>query len=195
MVRTALFSPAQASLLGWLFGQPERWFHVNELLRLTGLGSASLQRELARLDAGGLVVTERVGNLRRFRADERSPVYAEMVSLVRKTLGVVPTLRDALAPLQERIELALVFGSVARQTDRAGSDIDLLVVSDTVTVGEILPLVIDTEAALGRKVNPTCYTPGEFERRRAEPDSFVNRVLAQPTLLLWGEVHEPDAAR
>lgn len=195
MVRTALFSPAQASLLAWLFGQPERWFHVNELLRLTGLGSASLQRELARLDAGGLVATERVGNLRRFRADERSPVYPELVSLVRKTLGVVPTLRDVLAPLRERIELALVFGSVARQADRAGSDIDLLVVSDTVTVGDILPLVIDAEAALGRKVNPTCYTPSEFERRRAEPDSFVNRVLAQPTLLLWGVVHEPAAAR
>lgn len=195
MLSTALFSPAQASLLAWLFGQPERWFHVNELLRLTGLGSASLQRELARLDTGGLVVTERLGNLRRFRADERSPVYAELVSLVRKTLGLVPTLRDALAPLRECIELALVFGSVARQADRAGSDIDLLVVSDTVTVSQILPLVIDAEAVLGRKVNPTCYTSGEFERRRAEPDSFVNRVLAQPTLLLWGDVRELAAAR
>ena len=195
MLSTALFSSAQARLLAWLFGQPERWFHVNELLRLTGLGSASLQRELARLDAGGLVATERVGNLRRFRADERSPVYAELVSLVRKTLSVVPTLRSALAPLQEHIELALVFGSVARQTDRGGSDIDLLIVSDTVTVGEILPLTIDAEAVLGRKVNSTCYTPAEFERRQAEPDSFVNRVLAQPTLVLWGEVNEPAAAR
>jgi predicted nucleotidyltransferase len=194
MLKAALFSPAQARVLAWLFGQPERWFHVNELLRLTGLGSASLQRELARLDAGGLVASERVGNLRRFRADERSPVYAELVSLVRKTLGVVPTLREALAPLLERIELALVFGSVARQTDRAGSDLDLLIVSDTVSVGEILPRVIDAEAVLGRKVNPTCYTRAEFERRRAEPDSFVNRVLAQPTLLLWGGLHEPAAA-
>lgn len=121
-------------------------------------------------------------------------MYAELVSLVRKTLGVVSTLREALAPLQERIELAVVFGSVAKQTDHASSDIDLLVVSDTVSVSEILPRVIDAEASLGRKVNPTCYTPREFERRRAEPDSFVNRVLAQPTLVLWGEVHEPAAA-
>ena len=131
MLSEALFSPSQARVLAWLFGQPERWFHFNELLRLTGLGSASLQRELARLDAGGLVVTEQVGNLRRRRADERSPVYAELVSLVRKTVGVVPTLREALAPLRERIDLALVFGSVAKQTDRAGSDIDLLVGSAT----------------------------------------------------------------
>ena len=194
MLIEALFSPSQARVLAWLFGQPERWFHFNELLRLTGLGSASLQRELSRLDAGGLVVAEQVGNLRRRRADERSPVYAELVSLVRKTVGVVPILREALAPLRERIDLALVFGSVAKQTDRAGSDIDLLVVSDTVTVSQILPLVIDAEAALGRKVNPTCYTVPEFERRRTESDSFVNRVLAQPTLLLWGEVREPAAA-
>ena len=194
MLSEALFSPSQARVLAWLFGQPERWFHFNELLRLTGLGSASLQRELSRLDAGGLVVAEQVGNLRRRRADERSPVYAELVSLVRKTVGVVPILREALAPLRERIDLALVFGSVAKQTDRAGSDIDLLVVGDTLTVGEILPLVIDAEAALGRKVNPTCYTVPEFERRRTESDSFVNRVLAQPTLLLWGEAREPAAA-
>ena len=194
MLSEALFSPSQARVLAWLFGQPERWFHFNELLRLTGLGSASLQRELSRLDAGGLVVAEQVGNLRRRRADERSPVYAELVSLVRKTVGVVPTLREALVPLRERIDLALVFGSVAKQADRAGSDIDLLVVGDTLTVGEILPLVLDAEAALGRKVNPTCYTVLEFERRRAEPDSFVNRVLAQPTLLLWGELREPAAA-
>lgn len=194
MLSDALFSPAQARVLAWLFGQPERWFHFNELLRLTGLGSASLQRELARLDAGSLVVAEQVGNLRRRRANEHSPVHAELVSLVRKTLGVVPTLREALALLQGRIELALVFGSVAKQTDRSGSDVDLLVVSDTVTVGEILPLVIDAEAALGRKVNPSCYTPGEFERRRGDPDSFINRVLAQPTMVLWGEVLEPAAA-
>ena len=194
MLCDALFSPAQSRVLAWLFGQPERWFHFNELLRLTGLGSASLQRELARLDAGGLVVAEQVGNLRRRRANERSPVYAELVSLVRKIVGVVPTLREALSPLRDRIELALVFGSVARQTDGAGSDLDLLVVSDTVGVGEILPLVLEAEAALGRKVNPTCYTPSEFERRRDDPDSFVNRVLAQSTLVLWGEVHEPAAA-
>lgn len=194
MLSHALFSPTQARVLAWLFGQPERWFHFNELLRLTGLGSASLQRELARLDVGGLVVVEQVGNLRRRRANERSPVYAELVSLVRKTIGVVPTLGEGLSPLRKRIELALVFGSVAKQTDGAGSDLDLLVVSDTVGVGEILPLVLDAEALLGRKVNPTCYTPSEFEHRRGDPDSFVNRVLAQPTLVLWGEVHEPAAA-
>ncbi|MEO9148907.1 MAG: nucleotidyltransferase domain-containing protein [Burkholderiaceae bacterium] len=193
MLSSALFSSAQARVLAWLFGQPERWFHFNELLRLTGLGSASLQRELARLDAGGLVVAEQVGNLRRRRANERSPVYTELVSLVRKTVGVVPALREALRPLRKLIELALVFGSVAKQTDGARSDLDLLVVSDTVGVGEILPLVLDAEVALGRKVNPTCYTSSEFERRRSDPDSFVNRVLAQPTLVLWGEVHEPVA--
>ena len=55
-------------------------------------------------------------------------------------------------------------------------------------------MVIDAEAALGRKVNPSCYIPGEFERRRDDPDSFINRVLAQPTLVLWGEVREPAAA-
>ena len=123
-----------------------------------------------------------------------SPVYAELMSLVRKAIGVVPTLPEGLAPLHERIVLALVFACVATQTDGAASDLDLLVFSDTVIVGELLPLVIEAEAALGRKVNPTCGTPREFERRRKDPYSFVNPVLAQPTLTLRGEVDDPAAA-
>lgn len=182
----ALFSPAQASVLTYVFGQPARWFHVNELLRLTGLGSASLQRELARLDSGGLLLNERVGNLRRVRANASSPIYEALATLVRKTLGVVPILQDALRPLQDQFIFALVFGSVAKGTDTADSDIDVMVVGDGAGVSDILAALIPAEAVLGRQISPTCYTEAEFKTRLAQPDSFVNRVLSGPTLPLWG---------
>jgi len=95
-IATALFSNSQSRVLQWLFGQPEREFHLSELRRLTGLGSASLQRELNRLAEAGLVHSEKVGNLRRFQANPDSPVYGELVALTRKTLGVEPLLREAL---------------------------------------------------------------------------------------------------
>src|SRR5471030_1099856 len=98
-IATALFSDSQSRVFQWLFGQPEREFHLSELRRLTGLGSASLQRELNRLSEAGLVRSDRVGNLRRFRANEKSSVYAELIALTRKTLGVQPMLRGALLPL------------------------------------------------------------------------------------------------
>lgn len=193
-IASALFSDSQAKVLRWLFGHPERSFYLSELRRLTGLASASLQRELNRLADAGLIHSERVGNLRRFQANPQSPVFEELIALVRKTLGVEPMLREALHPLESRLETAFVYGSVAKQTDTAQSDIDLMLVGKQLRLADVLDLLVPLETELGRKINPTCYTPAEFERRRAEPDSFVNRVLAQPVLPLIGNIREQSRA-
>ena len=184
---SAIFTDSQSRLFNWLFGEPQRAYHLNELRRLTGLGSASLQREINRLAEAGLVDAQVVGNMRRFQANPQSPVYAELVALTRKTLGTVPVLRDALAPLQPALQAAWVYGSVAKHTDTANSDIDVMLVGNGLLLGQVLTCLEPAEAQLGRKINPSCYSPQEFERRRAEPDSFVNRVLSQPILALLGE--------
>jgi predicted nucleotidyltransferase len=189
-IADALFSESQSRLFRWLFGQPERSFHLSELRRLTGLGSASLQRELRKLNEAGLVSSERVGNLRRIQANPKSPIFGELVTLTRKTLGIEPMLREALLPLIPRLRAAWVYGSVAKQTDNAMSDVDVMIVGENLALGEVLEQLLPLEAGLGRKINPTCYSSAEFERRRAEPDSFVNRVLAQPILPLVGEIDE-----
>lgn len=190
-IATAIFTGSQSRLYVWLFGQPDRVYHLNELRRLTGLGSASLQRELNRLATAGLVDAQAMGNLRRFQANPQSPVYAELVALTRKTLGTVPVLREALQPLQPGLISAWVYGSVAKQTDTARSDIDVMLVGNDLLLSQVLATLEPAEAQLGRKINPSCYSPQEFERRRAEPDSFVNRVLSQPTLPLIEDAHEP----
>jgi predicted nucleotidyltransferase len=191
---SALFTDSQARLFRWLFGQPDRSYYLSELRRLTGLGSASLQRELNRLADAGLVSTERVGNLRRFQANPQCAVFSELLSLTRKTLGVAPLLQEALAPLAPVLRNAWLFGSVAKQSETAQSDIDVMLVGENLQLGRVLELLLPLEEQLGRKINPVCYTPAEFDRRRAEPDSFVNRVLAQPTLTLTGDRHEPGPA-
>lgn len=183
-IASALFTDSQAKVLQWLFGQPERSYHLSELRRLCGLGSASLQREVNRLVDAGLVLSERVGNLRRFQANAASPVHTELVALVRKALGAPALLREALAPLAKRLTQAYVFGSVARQADTADSDLDLMLVGDDLALADVLALVLPLEPLLGRKVNPTIYTPSQYAQRLAEPDSFVRRVLEQPVLEL-----------
>jgi predicted nucleotidyltransferase len=191
----ALLSDSQSRLFRWLFGQPERSFHLSELRRLTGLGSASLQRELNRLTEAGVLRSERVGNQRRFQANAESPVFGELVGLTRKTMGAQPLLREALAPLQSRIELAFIYGSVAKGTDTAKSDVDVMLVGKDLLLSDVFPLIEPAEQQLGRKINATCLSPLEFRRRRAERDSFVNRVLAQPTLPLIGDTPGPARAR
>jgi len=149
-----------------------------------------LQRELNRLAAAGLVDTNAVGTLRRFQANPQTPVYAELVALTRKTLGVVPVLRNALLPLKPKLQSAWIYGSVAKQTDTARSDIDVMLVGNDLLLSQVLTVLEPAEAQLGRKINPSCFTPQEFARRHGAPDSFVNRVLSQTTLPLIGDTHE-----
>ncbi|MDP3700765.1 MAG: transcriptional regulator [Hylemonella sp.] len=195
MISDALFSNSQARLYPWLFGQPNRAFHLNELRRLSGLGSASLQRELNRLVSAGLVDGRAVGNMRQFQANPDSPVFTELVALTHKTLGIVPIIRSALESLQTPPKAAWVYGSVARQSDTARSDIDLMLVGEKLRLGDVLAALEPAQQQLARQINPTCYTPADFARRRAEPGSFVNRVLAQPMLPLIGNANELAGAR
>ena len=186
-ISSALFSESQSRVFRWLFGQPERSYHLNELRRLTGLGSASLQRELGKLAAAGLVRSEKVGNLRVFQANTESPVYEELAGLTRKTLGAQPLLQDALAPIKEKLDAAFIYGSIAKGTDTAKSDIDVMLVGSGLLLSEVLKLLLPVEEQLGRRINPTLYTPTEYKRRRARKDSFLSRVLAQPVIPLIGE--------
>lgn len=182
----ALFATSQCQLFRWLFGEPQRSFHLRELSRLTGLGSASLQRELRRLVTAGLLRVEQVGNQRRFTANPDSPVFEELITLVRKTLGIAPMLAEALAPLAGQIRLAFIYGSIAKGSEHAGSDVDVMIVGENLTLSAVLACVLPLEPGIRRKISPSIYTHEEYQRRRAEPDSFINRVLAQATVPLLG---------
>jgi len=178
----ALFTDRRSRLFRWLFGLPDRSFHLNELLRLTQLGSASLQQELKQLTAAGIVRAERVGNLKMFQANPHSPVFNELVSLTRKTVGLQTLLTHALLPLKGKLLQAWIYGSVAQQTDTATSDIDIMLVGNGLLLSEVLQCVQVLESELGRKINPTCYTSQEFALRQADPGSFVSKVLQKPVL-------------
>lgn len=178
----ALFTDRRSRLFRWLFGLPDRAFHLNELLRLTQLGSASLQQELKQLTAAGLVSTERVGNLKMFQANPNSPVFKDLVSLTRKTVGLQSLLTQALLPLKNKLLKAWIYGSVAQQTDTASSDIDIMLVGRDLRLSEVIECLQTLELELGRKINPTCYTEQEFTVRQADPDSFVSQVLKKPVV-------------
>ena len=182
----SLFTASQSKVLQWVFGQPARWYHIQELIRLTSLASASLQREIKRLHDAGLVVEERIGNLRRVKANPDSPVYADLANLVRKSLGVVPAVSMALAPLAAHLQLALVFGSVAKGTEHAQSDVDVLLVSNSVQLSDALAVLLPLEAQLGRRIEVKLYTPAEFAARRDETCSVVQQILAGVTVVLHG---------
>jgi predicted nucleotidyltransferase len=189
-IADALFSSTQQRVLGLLFGQPGRSFFATEIIERVAKGSGSVQRELKKLAESGLVTVSRVGNQKHYQANPESPIYAELCSLLRKTVGLAEPLREALAEAGEDILLALVYGSVAEGRETAASDIDLLLVSETLTLEETYRLLAKPENALGREISPTLYKPIELERRLRDGNPFLKRVLAGEKIVLIGEL--PD---
>ena len=189
----ALFTTTQQRVLSLLFGQSSRSFFTGELIELTGSGSGAVQRELKRLVSSGLVTVTRIGKQKHYRANADSPVFEELCGLVLKTVAVAEPIRGALEPLTDRIVLALVYGSVAKGTDRAASDIDLLVVADQVTLEEIYATLAPVEARLDRRINPALYTSNEFAVRKAAGNAFLARVLEGEQIVLIGNGSEPSA--
>ena len=186
----ALFTATQQRVLGCLFGQPGRTYSVRELIQATGAGSGGVQREVARLAGSGLLLMEQVGNQKRYRANPDSPIHDELAAIVRKTFGLADPLREALAPLANLIALAFVYGSVAKGQDTSNSDIDLMLVSDTLSYGEVMAALDPLIEQLGRAINPTVYTQAELHKRIEGGNSFVTRVLAQPRIWLIGGEHD-----
>lgn len=190
----ALFTTTQQHVLGFLYGQPERSFFANELIGLTGSGSGAIQRELARLVDSGLVTSRSIGRQRHYQANTGAPIFDELRSIIVKTVGLAEPLRDALGPLGHRITLALVYGSIAKGTATAASDIDLLVVAEDLTLEDLYSALEPAEQQLQRKVSPTLYTVKEFARRRMVGNPFMTKVLTGENIVLIGDAHAIAAA-
>ena len=183
----ALFPAVRQRVLAVLFGSPDRSFYANELIALARSGSGAVQRELASLLAAGLITVRDQGNQKHYQANAASPVFAELRGLVLKTVGLADVLRAALAPLEDQVAAAFVYGSVARQQDTAASDVDVLIVSDALGYAEVFGALESAAQTLGRTINPTLYTRAELARRRAQDNAFVTRVLDQPRIWLMGD--------
>ena len=190
----ALFTKTQQRVMRVLFGQPERSFYASELIRDAGTGSGAAQRELARLEESGLIVARRIGHQKHYQANAASPLSSELRNIVLKTVGLAEPLRDALKPLSSAIRAAFVYGSVAKATDQAASDIDLMIISDSLTYGEVFGALERVTRTVGRNVNPTVYTADEFSKRTQMEDAFVTRVLEQPKLWVIGSEHDLPVA-
>ncbi|MBP6965535.1 MAG: winged helix-turn-helix transcriptional regulator [Armatimonadetes bacterium] len=117
-IGSALFGGVRQAVLAILFCHSDESFHLRHIVRAVGMGHGAVQRELARLVDAGLVIRSRRGNQVLYKANKESPVFAELRGLMVKTVGIADVLRASLAALSDRIEVAFMYGSVARGTER-----------------------------------------------------------------------------
>ncbi len=185
----ALFTTTQQQVLGLLYNRPDRSFYTNEILRATGMGVATIKRELDRMTAAGLLISRRQGNQRHYQANPDCPIYNELRGIVRKTIGIVDVLNGALAPVADSVVWGFVFGSIASGKDSAGSDIDLMLVGD-LSFAEAVTALHPAQEALSREVNPKVFSVEEWQHLLRENDTFIREVSRKPRLDVIGSSNE-----
>ncbi|MEO6320631.1 MAG: nucleotidyltransferase domain-containing protein [Polaromonas sp.] len=188
MLSEILFGTYRKKVLSLLLLHPDTDYHVRELARQTQTAAGTLHKELTRLAAAGLLLRKPQGNQVRYQANRQCPVFAELAGLLRKTTGAVETVANALQALQP--PLALIFGSVAKGTETAGSDVDVLVISDALGFADVVKALYPAQAELAREINPVLYSSAEFQRRVQTGDPFALDIVNGPKLFLMGTDHD-----
>jgi predicted nucleotidyltransferase len=183
---SALFSNVQKRVLGLIFGQPERSFYTSEIMRNVRSGTGAVERELTRLKDSGLVSVQRIGNQKHYRANPDSPIFEELKSLVLKTVALTEPLRESLDPIAKTIDIAFIYGSFAKGTDTAASDIDLMVIGGDLDYAGVFSAALDAETKLGRKVSPTLLSRKDWIKKTNDPGSFVSKVQKLPRIFVIG---------
>ena len=181
----ALFTKTQQRVLGLLFGNPERSYYTNEIVRFAEAGIGTVQRELQRLESAGLITSRKIGNQKHYQANRAAAIFEELHGIVIKTVGLADVLRKAIQPLQERVDLAFIFGSVAQGKERITSDVDVMVIGDA-SSEDVVQALYSTREALRREVNPVVMSMSEFSRKVLQGDRFVSRIVNEPKIFLKG---------
>ena len=185
----SLFGKTRLAVLSLLFSHTDEAFYLRQLSRTAGVGLGALQRELQQLSAAGVIRRRMQGRQVYFQANPDCPIFPEIKNLVLKTSGISDVLRSALAPLADRIQVAFIYGSIARGGETRQSDVDILVVG-RVKFSEIAAVLRPAQETLRREVNPSVYPPDEFRSKLKENHHFLNTVWKGQKLFLIGDEHE-----
>jgi predicted nucleotidyltransferase len=184
-----LFSKTRRAVLSLLYSHGDDAYYLRQIVRSAGVGLGTVQRELKQLSDAGIIRRIVRGHQVYYQANPQCPVFAELKTLVVKTVGVGAALQAALTPLGDRIDVAFIYGSIARSEEHRDSDVDVLVVGK-VTFAELVSSLSEAQKAIGREINPTVYPPAEFRSKVAAGHHFLSTVLRGPMFFLIGDKRE-----
>jgi len=184
-----LFGKTRRAVLALLYGHVEEPFYLRQIARTAGGGLGAVQRELKKLSEAGIIRRTVRGRQVYYQANPECPVYSELKSLVVKTVGVGDVLRAALVPLSDRINVAFLFGSLARGGERSSSDADVMIVGD-VTFAEVVSVLGRAQETVRREINPLVYPPEEFQFKLTADHHFLKKVLEESKFFLIGDEYE-----
>lgn len=185
-IADSLFTKSQQKIMGLLFRKPDTSLYLNEIVRLAEMGKGTIKRELEKMTQSGLLTVKRIGNQTHYQANPESPIFNELISISRKTFGIADVIHQALQ-INDAINYAFIYGSIAKGEATAKSDIDLMIIGDNLAYADIMNLLIPLEEKLQRPINPSIYTLKEFNQKLKDNNSFITRVMEQKKINVIGD--------
>jgi len=189
ILTATLFGKSRRAVLSLLYNRADESFYLRQIASITGIGLGPIQRELKNLTDTGIIIREVRGKQVYFRANVQCPIYNELKGIVRKTFGVADVIRESLAPISKKIEVAFIFGSVAQIADTRASDIDVMIIGE-VSFSSVSSAISQAEKLIQREINPVVYPPAEFKQKVKEDHHFVKTVLEDEKIFLVGNEGE-----
>ena len=177
-------SKARKAIFQLYFTNPESLFYLRELERILDIPVSIIRKELIRLEETGVFISEKKGNLVYFRLNTAYPLFAELNSIVRKTIGIEGLLKKAVLKLKG-VKAAFIYGSFAKGKEKAKSDVDLLLIGD-IDEGGLIRQLNNIENTIKREVNYTIFNQEENKKKKKERDSFIADLLSNPKIMLMG---------
>jgi len=172
-------------LLAYTFTHSEENFYVRELAALINEDPGNLSRELRRLEAEGLYKSVARGKEKFYSLNRDYSLFQELKKMIFKTEGVAGTLKS-LIDGYPGISLAFLYGSYAKEQEKASSDIDLIVVGQLAR-DKFTRQIRGLEEKFNREINFNAYTKEEFDKERRKEGGFLDVLLKERIFLLKGQ--------
>lgn len=188
----SLLSSSKQAILGAAYGNPEKWWYLSELAENAGKTPSSLQRELSIFATNGILKTMRDGGRIYYRANVDSALFSAIKALTEVALGITSSIESALEDLTLKIDIAFIYGSVAKNEDSVNSDIDIMFIGN-ITLSELVKVFKPLERKFGREINARCYSKKEFSVKLSTGNHFLKTILSEPKIFLVG--NEDDLRR
>jgi len=188
----ALVNPTRQAILAATFLRPGKSWYLSELAAYLGTRSSTLQRDIGSLVRVGILEKHVDGRRSYIKANEDSPIFPEIRSLIEKTSGIVPMLQEMVRKMGKKVRWGFIYGSLARGEEGARSDVDLMLIGAVSTM-EVAPLLRRLEKAVDRQINPTIFTEDDFFKSVTQKNHFLLTLMRGKKIMLKGTEDELEA--
>jgi len=170
------------------FTNPDKEYYLRELERMLGIPVSMIQRELRNLEKAGVFSHRKQGNLVYYSINKNYPLFDEFKSIIFKTIGVRGLIKENLNKLSG-LKVAFLYGSFAKNEEKADSDIDLFLIG-SIDERRLVTEINHLEKILKREINYTLYKPAEFHKKLQKREGFIIDVMENPKIFLIGDENE-----